>query len=347
MKGMAASVVTTTVALLCAMAVGSLLIMAYGQSPAHVYYVMIVRTWGDSYGLGQVLFRATPLLFTGLAVALAFHAGLFNVGAEGQLLVGSFVTAIAGAALPASWPAPLSVTVCVSCGVLAGGLVGALPGALRAWFGAHEVISGIMLNFIAQAMVLWAGRSLFFAEQTVHTRSVAVAARLPSLGLAGSAASLAFVLGLVLCVGVGWFLFRTRVGYDLRAFGHSPGAAEAGGIDPRRTIVLAMTLSGALAGLVGTGTVLGYKGYFEEGMGSGAGFMGIAVALLGRNHPVGIVLGALLLGTLAQGGLAANALVPKELVEVLEAVLILTVALLSSELRRFASGLVSSKGAAA
>lgn len=347
MTGMKESVLSTMIALLCAMAVGSLLIMAFGQSPAHVYEVMIVRTWGDAYGLGQVLFRATPFLFTGLAVALAFHAGMFNVGAEGQLVVGSFAMAIVGAAMPAGWPPLLAVTVSICAGVAAGGLLGAVPGVLRACFGAHEVISGIMLNFIAQAMVLWAGRSWFFAAQTVHTHGVVAAARLPSLGLAGSAASLAFVLGLVLCAACGWFIYRTRRGYELRAFGYSRGAAEASGIDPQRTMVAAMTLSGALAGLVGMGTVLGYKGYFEEGMASGAGFMGIAVALLGRNHPLGIVLAALLLGTLAQGGLAANALVPKELVEVLQAVLILTVALLSAEFRRFASGLVSAKGAGA
>src|SRR5262249_19675337 len=150
-----------------------------------------------------------------------------------------------------------------------------------------------------------------FLPETVHTAPVA--ARLTSLG-AGTAASTAFFLAIGAAIACHLFLQRLRPGFELRAFGLSPLAAEAAGISSARTIVLAMCVSGGLAGLVGAGTVLGYKGYFEEGMGSGAGFMGIAVALLARNRPLAIVPAALFFGTLAQGGLAANALVPKEIV---------------------------------
>jgi simple sugar transport system permease protein len=306
-------------ALLVAMAVASGLILLYGESPAHVYAVLVARTWGDAYGLGQVIFRATPLVFTGLAVAFAFRAGLFNIGAEGQLLVGSFVTAIVGAALPA----PIAVVGSLAAGALAGALLAGIAGALRARFGAHEVITTIMLNFIAQALVLLAGREAFFLPETVHTAPVA--ARLAPLG-ASTAASTAFFLALAAAVACHVFLFRLRPGFELRAFGASPLAAQAAGVSAGRTIVLAMGVSGALAGLVGAATVLGYKGYFEQGMGSGAGFMGIAVALLARNHPLAIVPAALFFGTLAQGGLAANALVPKEIIEVIQAVIILAAA---------------------
>jgi general nucleoside transport system permease protein len=306
--------------LLLAMAVASTLILLYGESPVHVYGLILSRTWGDAYGLGQVVFRATPLVFTGLAIALTFRAGLFNIGAEGQLLLGSFATGIAAASLPA----PLAIPAGLIAGAVGGGFLAGIAGVLRARFRAHEVITTIMLNFIASALVLWAGREAFFLPETVHTAPVT--ARLPSLAFLfgpGTSASVAFFLALAAAVGCHLFLFRTRPGFELRAFGKSPLAAEAGGVGAGRTIILAMTASGALAGLVGAGTVLGYKGYFEEGMGSGAGFMGIAVALLARNHPLAVIPAALFFGTLAQGGLAANALVPKEIIEVIQAVLIL------------------------
>ena len=324
------------IALLVAMAASSVLILLYGQSPLAVYRLMLAHTWGDAYGLGQVLFKATPLLFTGLAVALAFRAGLFNIGAEGQLLVGSLFTALVGARVGAL-PGPLAVPLCLAAGAVGGAALGALPGWLKARFGAHEVINTIMLNFIAQALVLWAGRRAFFVEQTVHTAPIVPAARLPGLpGLGESAASWAFPLGIVACVLVWFLLERTRAGFELRAVGQSPSAARAAGIAVGGAVISAMTLSGALAGLVGAGTVLGYKGYFEEGLGSGTGFMGIAVALLARSHPLAIVAAALLFGTLAQGGLAANALVPKEIIDVLQAVIILAVAATSAEVRRLA-----------
>lgn len=334
MKGLGREAAVVAVALLAAMAVASALILAYGQSPAHVYAVMLERTWGDRYGLGQVIFRATPLVWTGLAVAVAFRAGLFNVGAEGQLAVGALATAVTGAALPAWMPAPIAVTACVVAGALAGALLGAIPGALKARFGAHEVINTIMLNFIAQAFVLWAGRRALFVAETVHTPPIATSARLFSLHLADSAASGAFLLAVVAAVGCAYLFARTRRGYEMRAVGLAPGAAEAGGISVARTVIVAMTISGGLAGLVGTGMVLGYKGYYEEGMGSGAGFMGIAVALVARSQPLAIVPAALFFGTLAQGGLAANALVPKELIDVATGVVILAVAVASAELRR-------------
>ncbi|MBN2357811.1 MAG: ABC transporter permease [Deltaproteobacteria bacterium] len=324
------------IALLIAMAAASLLILAYGQSPGHVYAVLLGHTWGDRYGLGQVLFKSTPLIFTGLAVAVAFQAGLFNIGAEGQLLVGGLAMALVGARC-GGLPAPLAIGLCLAAGALAGAALGALPGWLRARFGAHEVINTIMLNFIAQALALWLGRRFFFVEQTVHTPAIADCARLPALGLAGSAASVGFALALLAAIAVHGLMRHTRLGFELRALGQSATAAAAGGVAIGRAIVVAMALSGGLAGLVGAGTVLGYKGYYEEGIASGSGFMGIAVALLGRNRPLWIVPAALLFGTLAHGGLAVNALVPKEIVEVIQAIVILAIAASSSDLQRLAA----------
>ncbi|MFO0745143.1 MAG: ABC transporter permease [Myxococcota bacterium] len=337
--------VTTAIALLVAMAAGSLLILAYGESPARVYGTLLSETWGSAYGIGQVLFKATPLIFTGLAVAFAYRTGLLNVGAEGQMAVGAFATAAVAAALPAATPALVAVPLAVLAGAAAGGLLGALPGWLRARFGAHEVITTIMLNFIVTALVLWVGRSGAFVTETTHTGAIAEGATLGSLGLGTSAANTSFFLALIAALWAAWFFARTRTGFEWRVLGQSPSAAEAAGIHVRRAIVLAMAVSGALAGAVGANTVLGDKHYFEEGLGRGAGFMGIAVALLGRSHPLGVVLAALLFGTLSHGGFAVNALVPRELVEVLQAVIILALIATSAALRnRLAAGIVEIAG---
>jgi len=228
----------------------------------------------------------------------------------------------------------VAVPLAIFVAALAGGMLGAIPGALRAYTGSHEVINTIMLNFVASAGVLWAGNRFFFVKETTHTPEIISGAHLPALGMAESAANWSFVLALI-AAGLFWFLMdRSRRGFELRAVGLSPLAAENAGIDVRRSIVIAMTLSGAMAGVVGANYVLGYKHYYEEGLGRGMGFMGIAVALLGRNNPIGIVAAALLFGTLAHGGLAVNAFVPKELIEVLQAVIILAVAITSATTQR-------------
>ena len=332
------------VALGVALLAGSLLILVIGQSPLEVYQLLISRTWGDEYGMGQVLFKSTPLIFTGLAVALAFQVGLFNIGAEGQMAAGMFATALCGAYLPGAVPWPLALALCLAAGMLAGGAIGAVPGALRAYYGAHEVINTIMLNFIVGAVVLWLGNEYFFVGESMRTESIGdntqlspLGTRFDSMGIdlfRGSAVNTSFFIAIAVAVLVHIFLTRTRRGYEWRAVGSSPRAAENGGIDVRGTIVWSMAISGALAGAVGANYVLGYKFYYEMGMGTGVGFMGIAVALLARNHPIGIIFAALLFGTLSHGGLAVTRLAPKELVDVLQAIIILTVAATSAYMHR-------------
>lgn len=325
---------TTAVALLVAMAAGSALVLVWGESPARVYGTLLAETWGSAYGIGQVLFKATPLVFTGLAVAVAYRAGLLNVGAEGQMAGGAFLGAMVGAALPSGTPALVAVPASLGAAMVAGAALGALPGWLRARFGAHEVITTIMLNFIVAALLLWAGRAGAFVVETTHTAEVVPGARLGSLGLGASAANISVLIALVVAALVWWLMARTRTGFQWRVLGLSPLAAETSGIRVRGAIASAMAISGALAGLVAANSVLGDKHYFEEGLSRGAGFMGIAVALLGRGQPLGVVLAALLFGTLAHGGFAVNALVPRELVEVLQAVIILSLLATSASLRR-------------
>ena len=327
------------VALLIALVAGDLLILTYGQAPGAVYKLLLEGTWGNAYGFGQVLYKATTLVFTGLAVSVGLRGGLFNIGAESQLAAGGFAAAVLGLVLPAGAPAVLAVPLCILAAAAAGGAVGAVPGVLKARFGAHEVIVTIMLNFIVLALLNWIVASRLHVPETLHTPEMPPGTEVPRLAALlpafhGSAANVTILLALAVAGVVAWYLFRTRRGYELRAVGLQPDAAEYGGVNVPGVWTRAMALSGALAGLGGINYVLGYKHYYEDGFAGGAGFLGIAVALVGRNHPAGVLIAALLFATLSQGGLAIHALVPKQIVEVLQGIVILAVAVSVPEVRR-------------
>ena len=326
------------VALVVAMVVGDILILSYGQSPATVYRLLIDGTWGNAYGFGQVIYKATTLTCTGLAFALAARAGLFNVGAEGQLAMGGFAAALAGLALPAGTPMLVAAPICAIAAMIAGGATAAVPGVLRAKFGASEVIVTIMLNFVVLALLNYTITAHLHVPETLHTPEMhaGTVGRLSDsfASFHGSAANWTLVAAIVAALVLWYFLFRSKGGYELRAVGLQPDAAEYGGVSVSGVMVRAMTWSGAIAGLGGINFVLGYKGYYEEGFAAGSGFLGIAVALVGRNHPIGILFAALLFATLSQGGLAVNALVPKQLVDILQAVVILAVATAVPEVQR-------------
>ncbi|MFO0576864.1 MAG: ABC transporter permease [Polyangia bacterium] len=323
---------------LLAMALAAALARLYGQSPLEVFRLLVAGTWGSSYGIGQVLFKATPLVFTGLAVAVALRAGLFNVGAEGQITVGALATALCAAGLPAGTPAIVALPLSLLCGFAGGAALGALTGLLKWKAGAHEVIVTILLNFVVRALMVGIG-TLVFLKESMHTAEVIGAAQLSRLSrfvpaLHGSAVNTALLLGVVVTALCGLLFSRTRPGFALRAVGENPEAARAAGLQIGRVQLLAFVLAGGLAGLGGANFVLGYKHYYEDGFSSGVGYLGIAVAVLGQRRPLGVLVGALLFGTLSQGGLAVNALVPRELIDVLSAVVILTVATASPEVRR-------------
>jgi ABC-type uncharacterized transport system permease subunit len=334
------------VALLFAAVVGDALILSFGQSPGAVFRLLLEGTWGNAYGFGQVLYKATTLVFTGLAVGLGLRAGLFNIGAESQLAAGGFCAAIVGMMLPAGIPSLLCLPIFLLAAALGGGVVGAVPGVLKARFGAHEVIVTIMLNFIVLALLNYLTSARVHVPDTLHTPALRSGglARLSDLmpAFQGSAANATILLALTAAILMGWYLFRTRRGFELRAVGLQPRAAEYAGVDVAGVTWRALALSGAIAGLGGLNYVLGYKHYYEEGFATGAGFLGIAVALVGRNHPLGIVLAALLFATLSQGGLAVNALVPKQMVDVLQAVVILAVSTSVPEVRRLLRGALRS-----
>ena len=239
------------VALLVALICGDLLIMSYGQSPATVYRLLLEGTWGNAYGFGQVLYKATTLTFTGLAVSLGIRAGLFNVGAESQLAAGGFLAALVGLGLSPAVPGIVAVPLCLIAAAAGGGIVGAIPGWLKVRFGAHEVIVTIMLNFIVLALLNWIVAAHLHVPETLHTPEIraGVMPRLESMipAFHGSAANFTILIALLTAVA-GWFyLFKSRRGFDLRAVGLQPDAAEYGGISVGGVWLRAMTVSGALA----------------------------------------------------------------------------------------------------
>ena len=340
-------IVTPVVAVLLALACGGILVAALGRDPTALYALLARETFGSWYGFGQVLFKATTLLGTGLGVAVAFRAGLFNIGAEGQLYLGGLAAAALALALPANLPGFLMTPLVLAAAAAAGAAWGAVPGLLKARLGVHEVINTIMMNFIAQAFGSYVLVTHLARFETLHTAEIPPSARLARLelawpGLRGAPVNVALFLELALCAGMFLWLWRTRWGYEVRAVGLSESAARSAGIPVGRRMVQAMALSGALAGITAANFVQGYKFYFEEGFTAEAGFKGIAVALLARSHPAGLVPAALLFGALDRGGFVINQIVPKELVDILQAMVLLFVIVLTQVVRRF----VARRGAA-
>jgi simple sugar transport system permease protein len=293
-----------------------------GESPADILWLLAVGTVGSAYGLAQCLAKATPLVWTGAAVAFALHARLFNIGVEGQCAVGILVAAVLGAALPVATPWVLAVPLCLAAAACAGAALGGLAGWLRARWGTHEVVSTLMLNGLVAVLTTWLYAGPLRVGAQVHTRPVVAGARLPQAArvfeaFRGSSLNAALPLALAATVLAGWYLRERRGGVAIRALGAGAQAAEALGV-------------GALAGLAASHYVLGVKGSAEQGLGAGVGFTGIAVALLGGGRPLGIALAAGFFGAMAQGALVVNARVPADVLTLTQAAVIVAVGALGA-----------------
>lgn len=342
---------TPLAAIATAVLVLNFLSWGFGQAPWTTLLTAIAGSWGTTYGIGQVLFKATPLLLAGIAVSLALRAGMFNIGVEGQIAVGSLAGTMVAIALPAGLPAAVALPVTLIAAAAAGALWAGVAGWMRARFGAHEVITTIMLNRIADGLVAMVMTTWLALPGTVRTKDIAPGAGVPRLeaifaAFNGSAVSWAFLGSLVVLLCTAVWLTRSRLGREVVWVGHNEQACAAEGIPVARRKILAMSLSGAIAALAMAGTVLGYKGYYEIGLGAGVGFGGIAVAFLGRGKPLGLLLAALVFGTLAQAGLVINAQVPKEAMGILEAVVIIAIALASRAAAKDMASRAETKGAA-
>lgn len=314
------------IAIVIAFAIGALIVLATGNNPVAAYAALLQGAVGDSNAVGRTLLNATPLIFTGLAVAVAFRAGLFNIGGEGQLYIGAITAAALGVSL--SFLGFFAIVPVLGACILTGFLWGAIPGFLKARFGAHEVITTIMLNFIAINLATYLALNTFSADGLVPgTATIEPAARISPIGFGLGRANYGLLVALLAAVVVYLLLWRTRLGFRIRAVGLSPGAANYAGMKIGANTVFALAIGGALAGLGGGVEVMGVYGKMSIPFVSNLGFNGIGVALLGRNHPAGVVLGALLFGGLASGAqqLQFATDVPLDLADVLLAVILLLV----------------------
>jgi ABC-type uncharacterized transport system permease subunit len=319
------------VSLLLAGLVSSVIVLALGENPLHIGSVMLSGSLGSLKSLANTLEEATPLIFTGLCVAVALRCGLFNIGGEGQLVVGAFAAAWVGVKVTGLDPVT-HIALCMGAAGLAGALWAGTAGLLRVRFGAHEVITTIMLNYIAFILTNYLVGNPYFKKvgQIPQTEDVLPSAMLPALTFIYkyTRLNLGFLLAIAAVVVVYVVLERTRLGFELRAVGYNPVASRASGISVAGSMVIAMALGGFLAGLAGSERVLGVHKHFVSPFPFGYGFAGIAVALLGRTHPLGVLMAAIFFGALASGGAQVDMEtgVPRELVTVIQAIVIIFVA---------------------
>lgn len=279
-------------------------------------------------GPSDSLVQSVPYIFAGLAVALGFRAGLFNIGAEGQIGVGWLVAVIVGFSFT-NLPSFIHLPLAIAAGAVAAGLWAAIAGVLKARTGAHEVITTIMLNYVMYRLSEWLlCGPLEFTQGTCRTQDIAEAAYLPRFLGHPVTIHWGFVLALLAAVATGWFLFRTTWGFELRTVGANPNAARYGGMSVARTIILAMFLSGCLAGMAGVVQGLGITHNIALGFQAGYGFDSIALALLGKSHPTGVVAASLLFGMLRAGAgrMQSVAGVPTEIVQIVQALVIIFIA---------------------
>jgi len=297
------------------------------NSALQAYGALFSGSLGDANAISESLVASTPFIFAGLAVAFGFRGGLFNIGVEGQLLVGAGVAVVIGTKL--QMPAVIHLPLALAGGVLGGAIYGAIPGYLKAKTGAHEVINTIMMNWIAFLFFSWAftGPLRRIGGDAPVTDEIYTSAYLPQI-FDGFRLHWGFVLALVVAFGVWWLLFKSTLGFEIRTVGANPNAARYGGIKIGRIIVLTMAISGGLGGLAGTSELLGLNHFLAEGFSPGFGFDAIALALLGKSHPLGVVLAALLFGTLRNGAtrMQSVASIPIDIISIVQALVIVFVA---------------------
>jgi general nucleoside transport system permease protein len=326
------SLIVPLLAVLTALALGAVVMVATGGDALKAYQGLWEGSFGRPRGISDTLVRTTPYIFGGLAVALAFKGGLFNIGVEGQIEVGSLATAFVGYSLQGV-PFPLHLVIAIAAGCLAGAFWGAIPGLLKAATGAHEVIVTIMLNYVAINL----GGFLLGGPMKDRSPTVAIAQTPPVLQSARLPPLLpdpqyrvhwGVALGVVAAVLVWWVLKKSTLGFEIRTVGANPHAARYAGILVGRTMVVLMALSGGLAGLAGAMDVVGLNFYYAAAFTSGYGFDSIAVALLARSDPFGVLPSALLFGALAAGSARMQFLsqIPIDIIHLVQAMVLIFVA---------------------
>jgi general nucleoside transport system permease protein len=322
-------------AVVTALIIGAIIIWWVGGNPFDAYIGLIEGSFGSLSALSETTVWATPYIFAGLAVAVGFKGGLFNIGGEGQLSFGAVAAAWAGYALPklinADIPPFIHILLAVGCGVIAGAIWGAIPGYLKAKTGAHEVINTIMMNYIALNLT-----SFLLNGPMKDPSPTNVIARTPLIAQSAQIMPIfekfrfhwGFILALLMAYAVWWMLWKTRLGFEIRTTGLNPDAAKYAGINVAKTIVLTMGISGGLAGLAGAIEVTALNHRHELGFSVGYGFDAIAIALLGKNHPAGVVIASLLFAAMRNGATRMQFLtqIPVDVISIIQALILLFVA---------------------
>jgi ABC-type uncharacterized transport system permease subunit len=329
------SLLVPILAILTAIIIGGIIIAVVGGNPFAAYLGLVQGAFGSAKALSETAVWASPYIYAGLAVALAFKGGLFNIGAEGQLALGAVVSALIGYALPGwlhtSLPWFIHLPLTVGLGVLGGAIWAAIPGALKAYTGGHEVINTIMMNYIALNITsfLLNGpmRDPNPLNLSAKTPDIALSARIPPI-FPGLRVHWGFVIAIFVAVLIWWLLQKTTVGFEIRMVGSNPDAAKYAGINVKWIIILTMAISGALAGMGGVIEVTALNYRHELGFSIGYGFDAIAIALLGKSNPFGVVLAAILFGAMKNGGTRMQFLtqIPVDIISVIQALILLFVA---------------------
>lgn len=316
-------------------AYGALFAGAFGTPSTIIAGIQIYFATGDNaelvrslYPFTESLVTATPYIFAGLSVALGFRAGLFNIGAEGQFFIGALCSAYVGYSIK-DLPMIIHLPLAIGAGALGGAIWGMIPGYLKARFGAHEVVNTIMMNWIAFRLSDWLLSGPMQASNfRPVTPNVAASAELPRFFEDPLRFNLGFFLALLFAYIVYWFLFKTTLGFEVRSVGANPDAAKYAGMNIIRNFVLVMSFAGALAGLAGTAQVLGVDHWVGQGFSAGYGFDAIALALLGKSHPYGVVLAALLFGFLRSGATNMQSIagIPVDIISIIQGLVIVFIA---------------------
>jgi len=320
----ARGIVPSTLAIIIALLVGAIVLWATGHSPIDAYSSLFSGAFGDSYGIGQTLAQATPIIFTSLAFLFAFKCGLFNIGAEGQFLIGGFAAALVGISFT-GLPFYVHLPLALLAGAAGGAFWGFIPAVLKAKLDAHEVITTLMLSYVALWVISYMVNYPFKAPGMVaQTPFIAPAAELPRI-LPPTQLSGSIIVALIM-VGIAAFVLqRTTLGYEVRAIGLNATAARSGGINVKRGMILALVISGTLAGLGGAGEILGVERRYIDFFSPGYGWDGLAVALIGGLNPFGVVLASILVGALRSGGMVMNRVtgVPLDVIYLIQSLVVL------------------------
>lgn len=306
-----------------------ILLLIINKNPFEIFSTIFSEVFTSGYGIGQTLFKATPLIICGCGLAICFHASLFNIGAEGQLNSGSFVIALV--ALKFSFlPFPLLIILCMLCGFIVSGIFGLIPAYIKIKKDVSEVITTIMFNFIILALVNYFLVDFFAVKSTMRTEKIPdndflfkISDSIPFFS--GSSLNAAFLIALLISIFTYLLIYKTKFGYKLRAVGFNETASRYIGIKTNKITLVAFFIGAGITSFAGINYIFGYKGFYEFGFSNNVGFTAIAVALLAKNNPLGIIFSSILFAVLDYGGLSINQMVPKEIMLVVQGIIILVI----------------------